>query len=136
MLKIFNKVYFLRKNAVETNIKASVKKNPYCRRRRRRRRRRRKKNKNKKTKKQKNKKQTNKQTNQKKTKKKKKKKTTTKNKKQQQQKTNKHLLFIFHFSKLFKPPHDETIKLICAPSEDSDHQPSLIRVFAVRSMGS
>ena len=33
-----------------------------------------------------------------------------------------------------KPPHDETNKMACAPSEDSDkpgHLPSLIRVFAV-----
>ena len=38
-----------------------------------------------------------------------------------------------------KPPHDKTIKMACVPSEDSDqpgHLPSLIRVFAVRSMGS
>ena len=36
-------------------------------------------------------------------------------------------------------PHDNTNKMTCAPSEDSDqpgHLPSLIRVFAVRSMGS
>ena len=35
----------------------------------------------------------------------------------------------------FKPPHDKTNKVACAPSEDSDqpgHPPSLIRVFAVR----
>ena len=34
---------------------------------------------------------------------------------------------------------DKTNKMACAPSEDSDqpgHPPSLIRVFAVRSMGS
>ena len=39
----------------------------------------------------------------------------------------------------FEPPRDKTNKLTCAPSEDSDqpgHPPSLIRVFAVRSMGS
>ena len=38
-----------------------------------------------------------------------------------------------------EPPHDKTNKMICAPSEDSDqlgHPPSLIRVFAVRSVGS
>ena len=38
-----------------------------------------------------------------------------------------------------EPPHDKTNKTACAPSEDSDqpgHLPSLIRVFAVRSMGS
>ena len=37
------------------------------------------------------------------------------------------------------PPHDKTNKMICAPSKDSDqpgHLPSLIRVFAVCSMGS
>ena len=40
---------------------------------------------------------------------------------------------------VFEPPHDETKKMACAPSEYSDqpgHPPSLIRVFAVRSMGS
>ena len=39
----------------------------------------------------------------------------------------------------YEPPHDKTNKIACAPSEDSDqpgHPPSLIRVFAVRSMGS
>ena len=39
----------------------------------------------------------------------------------------------------FEPPRDKTNKVACAPSEDSDqlgHSPSLIRVFAVRSMGS
>ena len=39
----------------------------------------------------------------------------------------------------FEPPHDKTNKMICAPSEDSDqpgHSPSLIKVFAVHSMGS
>ena len=34
-----------------------------------------------------------------------------------------------------EPPHDKTNKMTCAPSEDSD-QPSLIRVFTVRSVGS
>ena len=36
-------------------------------------------------------------------------------------------------------PHDKTNKVACAPSKDSDqpgHPPSLIRVFAVRSVGS
>ena len=36
---------------------------------------------------------------------------------------------------LFEQPHDKTNKMTCTPSEDSDqsgHQPSLIRVFAVR----
>ena len=35
----------------------------------------------------------------------------------------------------FEPPHDNTNKMACAPSEDSDqagHPPSLTRVFAVR----
>ena len=39
----------------------------------------------------------------------------------------------------YEPPHDKTNKMTCAPSEDSDqpgHPPSLIRVFAVRSVGS
>ena len=39
----------------------------------------------------------------------------------------------------FEPPHDKINKMACAPSENSDqpgHQPSLIRVFVVRSMGS
>ena len=38
-----------------------------------------------------------------------------------------------------EPPHDKSNKMICAPSEDSaqpGHWPSLIRVFAVHSMGS
>ena len=38
-----------------------------------------------------------------------------------------------------EPPHDKTNKMTCAPSEDSDqpgHPPSLIRVFALHSMGS
>ena len=37
-----------------------------------------------------------------------------------------------------EPPHDKTNIMTRAPSEDSDqhvHPPSLIRVFAVRSMG-
>ena len=44
-----------------------------------------------------------------------------------------------NFTTIFKPLHDKTNKMTCAPSEDSDqprHPPSLIRVFAVRSMGS
>ena len=39
----------------------------------------------------------------------------------------------------FEPRYDKTNKMACAPSEDSDqpgHPPSLIRVFAVRSMDS
>ena len=38
-----------------------------------------------------------------------------------------------------EPPHDKTNKMTLVPSEDSDqpgHPPSLIRVFAVRSVGS
>ena len=38
-----------------------------------------------------------------------------------------------------EPPHDKTNKMTCAPSEDSEqpgHLPNLIRVFAMRSMGS
>ena len=46
----------------------------------------------------------------------------------------------FHVTRLvYWPPHDKTNRMTCAPSEDSDqpgHPPSLIRVFAVRSMGS
>ena len=41
--------------------------------------------------------------------------------------------------KHFEPAHDKTNKMTFVPSEDSDqpgHLPSLIRVFAVRSMGS
>ena len=41
--------------------------------------------------------------------------------------------------KHFEPPHDKTNKMTFVPSEDSDqpgHPPSLIRVFALRSMGS
>ena len=39
----------------------------------------------------------------------------------------------------FEPPRDKTNKMICTLSEDSGqpgHPPSLIRVFAVRSVGS
>ena len=38
-----------------------------------------------------------------------------------------------------EPPHDKTDEITYAPIEDSDqagHPPSLIRVFAVHSMGS
>ena len=41
--------------------------------------------------------------------------------------------------KKHEPPRDNTNKLTCAPSENSDqpgHPPSLISVFAVRSVGS
>ena len=41
--------------------------------------------------------------------------------------------------KVIEPPHDKSNEMACAPSEDSDqpgHPPSLIRVFAVRWMGS
>ena len=40
---------------------------------------------------------------------------------------------------LNEPPRDKTNKMACSPSGDSNqpgHPPSLIRVFAVRSMGS
>ena len=40
---------------------------------------------------------------------------------------------------VYEPPHDKTNKMACVPSEDSDqpgHSPSLIRDFAVHSMGS
>ena len=40
---------------------------------------------------------------------------------------------------IIEPPYDKTNKMECAPSEDSDqpgHPPNLIKVFAVRSMGS
>ena len=40
-----------------------------------------------------------------------------------------------HTTLVIEPPHDKTNEMACAPSKDSD-QPSLIRVFAVRSMGS
>ena len=46
---------------------------------------------------------------------------------------------IFSWHGSLKPHHDKTNKMSCAPSEDSDqpgHLPSLIRVFAVRSLGS
>ena len=42
-------------------------------------------------------------------------------------------------SPTYEPQHYKTNKMTCAPSEDSDqpgHPPSLIRVFAVRTMGS
>ena len=42
-------------------------------------------------------------------------------------------------NKALEPPYDKTNKMACAPSEDSDkpeHPPSLIRVFAMRSVGS
>ena len=41
--------------------------------------------------------------------------------------------------KHFEPPHDKPNKMTSVPSEDSDqpgHPPSLISVFAVRSVGS
>ena len=39
---------------------------------------------------------------------------------------------------IIEQPHDKTNKMACAPSEDSDqsgHPPSLIRDFAMRSIG-
>ena len=47
-------------------------------------------------------------------------------------------LMLFRRTVENEPPHDNN-KMACAPSEDSDqpgYPPSLIRVFAVRSMGS
>ena len=41
--------------------------------------------------------------------------------------------------KHFMPPHDKTYKMTFVPSENSDqpgHPPSLLRVIAVRSVGS
>ena len=49
------------------------------------------------------------------------------------------LLSIIFVSAAFEPSHDKTNKMACAPREDTDqsgHPPSLIRVFAVRLMGS
>ena len=48
-------------------------------------------------------------------------------------------VLIFKLKTKYEPPHDKTNKMACAPSKDSDqpgHPPSLIRVFAVCSMGS
>ena len=47
--------------------------------------------------------------------------------------------FVSYVFVAFESPHDKTNKVACAPSEDSDQPgrlPSLIRVFAVCSMGS
>ena len=44
-----------------------------------------------------------------------------------------------NYKRIKSAPHDKTNKMVCVPSEDSDqpwHMPSLIRVFAIRSMGS
>ena len=49
---------------------------------------------------------------------------------------SRHLMYIFVY--LYEPPRDKTNEMICAPSEDLDqpgYPPSLIRVFAVRSVG-
>ena len=52
------------------------------------------------------------------------------------------LLWVFFFHQkvlIFEPAHDKTYKMACTPSEDTDqpgHPPSLIRVNAVRTMGS
>ena len=46
---------------------------------------------------------------------------------------------LIRIEKAFEPPHDKTNKMTYATSEDSDQPgipPSLIRVFAVHSMGS
>ena len=76
---------------------------------------------------------------------------TSKETGQQQESGNEHLLtstshtspreavtMLFETNSKNEPPHD-TINKMNAPSEDSDqprHPPSLIRVFAVRSMSS
>ena len=47
--------------------------------------------------------------------------------------------YVDSLKKHFEHTHDKTNKMTFVPSEDSDqpgHPPSLIRVFAVRSMGS
>ena len=47
--------------------------------------------------------------------------------------------FVFTAGSWYEPPHDKTNKMACAPSKSSDqpgHPPSLIRVFAVHSVGS
>ena len=49
------------------------------------------------------------------------------------------LNLLIHCQSTNEPPDDKTNKMVCAPSEDSNqpgHPPSLIRVFAVRAMGS
>ena len=52
------------------------------------------------------------------------------------------IFFFYGVSYLLKrnePHRDKTNEMVCAPSEDSDqpgHLPNLIRVFAVRLMGS
>ena len=61
-----------------------------------------------------------------------------------QQQTNKtktrdEMCCIDSRKKHFEPPHDQNNKMTFAPSEDSDqpgHPPSIIRVFAVLSVGS
>ena len=47
-------------------------------------------------------------------------------------------IYVDSRKKHFEPSHDKTNTMIFVPSEDSDqpgHPPSLIRVFALRSMG-
>ena len=47
-----------------------------------------------------------------------------------------HEIFVLP-NDLYKPPHDKTNKMACAPSEDSDQpgrMPRLIRVFAGRTV--
>ena len=54
-------------------------------------------------------------------------------------KCKKCVAYVDSRKKHFEPPHDKTNKMTFVPSDDSDqpgHPPSLIRVFAVRSMGS
>ena len=54
---------------------------------------------------------------------------------------SRHLLYeqaLIVYICIYEPPRDKTNEMICAPSEDSDqpgYPPSLIRVFAVRSVG-
>ena len=50
-----------------------------------------------------------------------------------------HVRIFSLFTLSFEPVHDKTNKIACVPSKDSDqpwHLPSLVRVFAVRSVGS
>ena len=52
---------------------------------------------------------------------------------------NAEAIFICFRDIVFEPPRDKTNILTCARSEDTNqlgHPPSLIRVFAVRSIGS
>ena len=49
------------------------------------------------------------------------------------------VVYVDSRKKHFEPPHDKTNKMTFVPSDDSDqpgHLSSLVRVFAVRSVGS